>query len=92
MRGRTKRGKNVDVLLNLSNFKLCSPCFDKERSCTDGYTSGDPVYFVRNNRRKPPGILERHSSTTPWMSIAIRVAAIDESYYSGTYQGVGEDV
>ena len=61
---KDETGKNVDVLNLTRNSRLCSRHFKKERISTDGYMSGDPVYFAWNNQRKPQvwGRQERHGS------------------------------
>ena len=63
-RGGTKLGKNVNLLNLTWNSRLCSRHLEKDKISTDGYSSGDPVYFAWNNWKKPlaQGRLERQRS------------------------------
>ena len=77
-------------LLNLTrNFRLCSHHFDQEKIIIDGYTSADPVYFARNNRRTPLswGRQGTHRSAKPWMNECCQLMH-HNLWYSGSCWGL----
>lgn len=68
---KAKMGNNVDMLNVIRNSSICSRHLDKEKINTDSSTSGDPIYFAWNNRRKSlaRGRPERHKSAKLRMSV-----------------------
>ena len=57
--------KNVEVLNLTRNCRLCYQQFDREKVSTDGYASGDPVYFAWNNWWKPQKTRKTHICKAP---------------------------
>ena len=70
MGGRTKRGRRLTCETH-RNPRLCSHHFN-EKKIIISYTSGEPVYFVRNNRRML-GRPDRHRPAKPRMSRLLQV-------------------